>query len=85
MWSVGVVYILYDTGLLLFTAWQIRGLVADTTRPFPHTADAPTLGVIVAAHNEAGVIHLTINRLLAQAQPPEAIPTTKDTVYADAM
>ena len=78
MWSVGVVYILYDTALLLFTAWQIRKLVADTVRPVPHTADAPTLGVIVAAHNEAGVIHLTINRLLAQAQPPEAILIADD-------
>lgn len=78
MWSVGVVYILYDTALLLFTAWQIRKLVADTARPVPHTADAPTLGVIVAAHNEAGVIRLTINRLLAQAQPPEAILIADD-------
>ena len=78
MWSVGVVYILYDTALLLFTAWQIRKLVADSERPAPLTADAPTLGVIVAAHNEAGVIRLTIGRLLAQAQPPEAILIADD-------
>jgi cellulose synthase/poly-beta-1,6-N-acetylglucosamine synthase-like glycosyltransferase len=78
MWSVGVAYILYDTALLLFTAWQIRGLMADATRPETPTADAPSLGVIVAAHNEAGVIRLTINPLIAQAQPPEAILIADD-------
>lgn len=78
MWSVGVVYILYDTALLLFTAWQIRKLVAEIAPPVPHTAEAPTLGVIVAAHNEASVIRLTVGRLLAQAQPPEAILIADD-------
>jgi len=77
MWSVGLVYILYDTLLLLFTAWQIRKLVHDA--PAPAAVGAwPTLGVIVAAHNEAGVIRLTIDRLLAQAEAPEAILIADD-------
>jgi cellulose synthase/poly-beta-1,6-N-acetylglucosamine synthase-like glycosyltransferase len=77
MWSVGIVYILYDTSLLLFTAWQIRKLVQDVAAPAP-SGPRPTLGVIVAAHNEASVIRLTIDRLLAQAEAPEAILIADD-------
>ena len=77
MWSVGIVYILYDTSLLLFTAWQIRKLVEDVAAPAP-AGPRPTLGVIVAAHNEASVIRLTIDRLLAQAEEPEAILIADD-------
>jgi len=77
MWSVGIAYILYDTSLLLFTAWQIRKLVEDVAAPAP-AGPRPTLGVIVAAHNEASVIRLTIDRLLAQAEEPEAILIADD-------
>jgi len=77
-WSIGIAYILYDTVLLAFTAWQIR----DLGRVMPMGTDGggpgPTLGVIVAAHNEASVIRLAIDRLLAQDQSPEAILIADD-------
>lgn len=76
VWSVGIAYILYDTALLVFTAWQIRNL-AQSSIPISSGAQ-PSFGVIVAAHNEAGVISLAIDRLLAQDQPPEAILIADD-------
>lgn len=76
-WSVGIAYILYDTALLAFTAWQIR--TSGRTAPAVAAEDAgPGFGVIVAAHDEAGVIGTTIDRLLAQATPPEAILIADD-------
>lgn len=78
MWSVGIVYILYDTALLVFTAWQIRKLVQDVPVPFAADLPQPSLGVIVAAHNEAGIIRLTIDRLLAQAEAPDVILIADD-------
>ena len=81
VWSVGIAYIAYDTALLAFTAWQIRKLVHSGAADAPAPAASgsrPSLSVIVAAHNEAGVIRLTIDRLLAQAQAPEAILIADD-------
>lgn len=75
-WSIGIVYILYDTGLLLFTASHIR---KATRAPAPPAAGAgPRLGVIVAAHNEAAVIAFTIERLAAQDRAPDLILIADD-------
>jgi cellulose synthase/poly-beta-1,6-N-acetylglucosamine synthase-like glycosyltransferase len=75
VWSIGIAYILYDTALLLFTAWNIRDL-AQTPQPAPVTS--PSFGVIVAAHNEAGVIAAAIDRLAGQAAPPDLILIADD-------
>ena len=76
-WSVGIVYILYDTALLCFTAIQIMPLVRPSAA-VPQAGPRPTLGVIVAAHNEASVLGITIDTLAAQAQPPELILIADD-------
>jgi cellulose synthase/poly-beta-1,6-N-acetylglucosamine synthase-like glycosyltransferase len=76
-WSVGVVYILYDTALLGFTAWKIWPLRHGAPIALAGGRRA-TLGVIVAAHNEAGVLGITIDTLAAQAQPPELILIADD-------
>lgn len=75
VWSVGIAYILYDTVLLLFTAWNIRAL-----RRAPPLVVTKTLsfGVIVAAHNEAAVIAASIDRLAGQAQAPDLILIADD-------
>ena len=79
VWSVGIAYILYDTLLLAFTAWEIRHLRGvDTAEEASAGISAPSFGVIVAAHNEGSIIRLTIDRLLAQAQPPEVILIADD-------
>lgn len=75
VWSIGVAYILYDTVLLAFTAWNIRDLRAA---PPAMPGESVTFGVIVAAHNEASVIASTIDRLAAQDAPPEVILIADD-------
>ncbi len=75
-WSVGLVYIFYDTCLLLFTAWQMRALL----RPAPHaqTMARPTLGVIIAAHNEERALPVTIDGLFNQSDAPDLIVIADD-------
>ena len=77
-WSVGIAYILYDTFLLAFTASQIAGLKATKEAPGPSTPTERTLGVLIAAHNEANVLGLTIKRLVEQTDPPDLIVIADD-------
>jgi cellulose synthase/poly-beta-1,6-N-acetylglucosamine synthase-like glycosyltransferase len=76
-WAVGIAYIVYDTALLVFTAVQIRRLAAGEPEP-PPGARRPTLGVIVAAHNEAAVLGITIDTLAGQGDPPDLIILADD-------
>jgi cellulose synthase/poly-beta-1,6-N-acetylglucosamine synthase-like glycosyltransferase len=76
-WGVGIVYILYDTALLVFTALEIRRLTAAEPAPPPGAA-RPTLTAIVAAHNEASVLGITIDTLAAQADAPDLILLADD-------
>jgi cellulose synthase/poly-beta-1,6-N-acetylglucosamine synthase-like glycosyltransferase len=76
-WSAGLVYVSYDTLLLVFTLWQTRSLL----RPLVTMAAVPqpiTLGVIVAAHNEARVLPATLAALLAQSDVPDIILIADD-------
>lgn len=76
-WSVGLVYIAYDSLLLVFTAfhtWRLTRLAP----PLPVPDRKPTLGVIIAAHNEAGVLGITIEMMAGQAEPPELILIADD-------
>src|SRR5437868_788095 len=65
IWSVGIAYILYDTALLAFTAWQIWPLGRGLT-PARAGGVRPSVAVIVAARNEAAVIGTTLAALVAQ-------------------
>lgn len=76
-WSIGIAYILYDTALLAFTAVQIAKLKRATTESAAHL-QRPTLGVIIAAHNEAGVLGVTIDHLAAQNDAPDLIVIADD-------
>ena len=76
-WSVGIVYILYDTFLLVFTGLAIRRLPPAPPAP-PIAAPGASLGVIVAARNEARALAITIDTLAAQAHPPELILLADD-------
>ena len=77
-WSVGVVYVSYDTALLALVFWQTFGLAKTTAKPRSAGAAPVTLGVIVAAHNEAAVLPLTLGALFDQSEPPELIVITDD-------
>ncbi len=75
-WSTGLVYIFYDTCLLVFTAWQTRRLIKperDVT-----ATNRPSLGVIIAAHNEDAALKVTIDALLAQTDVPDEILIADD-------
>src|ERR1700739_1219082 len=76
LWSVGSAYLAYDTLLLAFVLWQTLPL----RRPAPAvpTARGPTLGVLIAAYDEAAVLPATLHALLAQTEPPEEIVVADD-------
>jgi len=78
-WSVGVAYVLYDTVLLLFVAWMTLPILRP--RPLPAVTSATrrnTLGVIVASHNEAAVLPVTLAALLGQTDVPDRIVIADD-------
>ncbi len=80
-WSVGLAYIAYDTALLLFTGAKTWQLMRDPPAVVRFEATAthrPTLGVIIAAHNEAGVLGITIDTLAQQSDPPDLILIADD-------
>jgi cellulose synthase/poly-beta-1,6-N-acetylglucosamine synthase-like glycosyltransferase len=76
-WSVGIIYILYDTALLAFTASQIR-VLGKFPAPVTSTGPHARVCVIVAAHNEASVLAITIDTLAAQDNPPDMILLADD-------
>ena len=78
VWSVGIAYILYDTALLAFTAAKIAPLRHGPIVRAPIAGSAPRLAVIVAAHNEAGVLAATVARLVDQAEAPDTILIADD-------
>jgi hypothetical protein len=65
-WSVGVAYVLYDTVLLLFVGWMTLPIcgcaAAFAARLASKRPRRTTLGVIVASHNEAAVLPVTLGR-----------------------
>jgi len=75
-WSTGLIYIFYDTCLLAFTGWQTRGLTSAP--PAAPAAAHPSLAVIIAAHNEAAAIAVTIDALAAQTDRPDLILIADD-------
>ncbi|MBV8966463.1 MAG: glycosyltransferase, partial [Mycobacteriaceae bacterium] len=78
MWSIGIGYIAYDTVLLSFVLWQTVPLRRPETTPARAGGPAPTLGVLIAAYDEATVLPATLRALLAQSDPPEAIVVADD-------
>jgi cellulose synthase/poly-beta-1,6-N-acetylglucosamine synthase-like glycosyltransferase len=72
-WSVGVAYIAYDGCLLAFVAWQALALWRRPESGPPCPAARPTVGVIIAAYNEASALEATIEALLRQSDPPDRI------------
>ena len=75
-WSAGIIYIAYDTFLLLFTFIQTLPLRHAPTPTQP--AVRPTLAVIIAAYNEAPVLAASITALLTQSDPPDEIILADD-------
>ena len=74
-WSAGLAYIGYDTVLLAFVFVQTLPLL----RPAPAAGGVllPTT-VIVAAHNEAATLPVTLAALFAQASPADTVLVADD-------
>ena len=77
-WAVGIVYIIYDTVLLFFVARQTRAMRAPFTEHHADGVSAQTIGVIIAAYNEAPVLQATIDALRRQNRPPDKIIVADD-------
>ena len=84
-WSTGLAYVAYDTVLLGFVFWQTLNLARDAVEAdVPLTATAVlaqrwvSVGVVVAAHDEATVLPITLAALLSQDQPPDDIVVADD-------
>jgi cellulose synthase/poly-beta-1,6-N-acetylglucosamine synthase-like glycosyltransferase len=77
VWSAGLAFIAYDTFLLLFVASKTLVLRSPIVRP-DATLPSLTMGVVVAAYNEATVLERTIESLLAQEVPPDVILIADD-------
>jgi cellulose synthase/poly-beta-1,6-N-acetylglucosamine synthase-like glycosyltransferase len=77
VWSAGLVYITYDTLLLVFTFWQTLPLLKGVRTP-PAEGARVSLAVIVAARDEALVLPVTLEALLAQSDPPDRILIADD-------
>ena len=77
VWSAGLIYVTYDTLLLVFTFWQTLPLLSA---PKIATGDnrAVSLAVIVAARDEALVLPVTLAALLGQSDPPDRIIIADD-------
>lgn len=76
-WSIGIVYIFYDTALLAFTFWQTLPL--RLAHPVAGLGTSrPRLTVIVAAYNEESVLASTITALGRQSEPPDEIIIADD-------
>jgi cellulose synthase/poly-beta-1,6-N-acetylglucosamine synthase-like glycosyltransferase len=76
-WSAGVAYVVYDTILLAFVFRQTLRLF-KTPAPSALPDQRRTLGVIVAAYNEATVLPSTLAGLAAQSDRPDQIVIADD-------
>jgi cellulose synthase/poly-beta-1,6-N-acetylglucosamine synthase-like glycosyltransferase len=76
-WSTGLIYVLYDTILLIFVFAQTLILLRPAPAPVMPSARR-SLGVIVAAHNEGEVLEVTLSALLGQIDPPDRIVIADD-------
>jgi len=81
-WGAGLVYVAYDIFLLAFTAVQTFSIVRATPLTAQTGGPSPTaplsVGIIVAAYNEAPVLALTLAALLRQTDRPDAILLADD-------
>ncbi len=80
VWSAGLIYVSYDTLLLVFTFWKTLPLASRPPGPSPAgtAGPAPSVGLLVAARNEALVLPVTLDSLLGQSDPPDVILVVDD-------
>jgi cellulose synthase/poly-beta-1,6-N-acetylglucosamine synthase-like glycosyltransferase len=79
-WSVGGVYIAYDTALLVFVSWQTWALLKPRSAALgvAPTTERVAITVVVAAYNEAAVLPATLAALFEQVDPADEIVVADD-------
>jgi cellulose synthase/poly-beta-1,6-N-acetylglucosamine synthase-like glycosyltransferase len=83
-WSVGLLYVLYDTWLLVYVARKTFFIVRDAPSPADvvdaHAAasSAPSVGILIAAYNEAAALPATLDALLPQLRPGDVVMVVDD-------
>ena len=79
-WSVGGAYIAYDTLLLLFVGWQTWALIKPhrAADEVAQVSERVGMTIVVAAHNEAAVLPVTLAALFAQSDPADDIVVVDD-------
>lgn len=79
-WSSGIIYVVYDTLLLFFVTAKTLPLARRivSTRAAQHERPLPEMGVVVAAHDEAAVLPVTLAALLEQVDGPAQIVIADD-------
>ena len=76
-WSAGLAYIAYDTVLVGFVFWHTLALLRPAGPPGVASAQ-PAATIIVAAHDEAATLPITLAALFAQTSPAETILIADD-------
>jgi cellulose synthase/poly-beta-1,6-N-acetylglucosamine synthase-like glycosyltransferase len=81
-WTAGLVYVIYDTLLLVHiarkTAFILNRAVVAPAPPIPAASQAPTLGILIAAYNEAPALPSTIEALVPQLAAGDALLVVDD-------
>ena len=77
-WSAGIAYVGYDTVLLVFVFALTLDLARPRARAHAPGGHAGSIGVIIAAYNEAAVLPATLQALWSQTTPPDRIVIADD-------
>jgi cellulose synthase/poly-beta-1,6-N-acetylglucosamine synthase-like glycosyltransferase len=76
-WSAGIAYILYDTVLTLLVLGMTWPLLRGHRQPLAPSG-RPTIGIIVAAHNEAPQLPATLAAIAAQTHGADRVLIADD-------
>ncbi len=79
-WSAGMVYIAYDTVLMLYVVWQTLPLAVSARGPSGAVAaqSRPSVGILIAAHNEALNLPEALAAIARQSDAPDLILIADD-------
>lgn len=79
-WSAGLLYVTYDTSLLVYVARNTRSVARSMNMEYVVNSELqrPSLGVLIAARNEAAALPATLAALLVQSDPPDIILIVDD-------
>ncbi len=70
-WSIGVAFVVYDLAQLVFVGVKARNLFSEA--PVADGGGPVTVGVVIAAYNEAPALAATLDALFAQTSPIDEI------------